>query len=139
MTFIDYIKNGDATKATALLEAVMKQKTLASIKEQRATVAESTYGDQEDLDESVDLDESNHPWEGELTSRGYKKTGFERVPGQVFKGAITHHKFTHPNGHNVTLTNNRGNDLHGFIAPDESGSSKSHLVSHLNKVHGTEK
>jgi len=48
MTFLDYIKQGDAVKATALIETVLKQKTLAHIKEQRAVVAEETYQSDED-------------------------------------------------------------------------------------------
>lgn len=44
MTFLDYLKKGDATKATALVEAVLKQKTLALIKEHKTDVAKTTYG-----------------------------------------------------------------------------------------------
>jgi hypothetical protein len=133
MTFIEAIKKGDASNATTLIETVLNRKTLAYIKEQKAVVSKGVYGDSDLLDESA------HPWEDELTSRGYKKTGFERVPGQVYKGVIAHHKFTHPDGHKITLTNSRGNDLHGFLASNGSGSSKSQLISHLKKVHGMEK
>ena len=55
MNFLDYIKQNDASKATALIETVLKQKTLAYIKEQRATVAEATYGTE--VDESTEEEE----------------------------------------------------------------------------------
>ena len=55
MKFLDYIKQGDVVKATALIETVLKQKTLFHIKEHRFVVAEETYGENE-----FDLDESDH-------------------------------------------------------------------------------
>lgn len=44
-TFLDYIKHGDASKATLIIESVLKQKTLQFIKEQRADVSKAVYDD----------------------------------------------------------------------------------------------
>jgi hypothetical protein len=57
MNFLDYIKQGDALKVTALIETVLKQKTLAHIKEQRSVVSKSTYPDDE-LTEALTDDQS---------------------------------------------------------------------------------
>ena len=44
MTFLDCLKNGDATNATALIETVLKQKTLALLNEHRTEIAKAAYG-----------------------------------------------------------------------------------------------
>jgi hypothetical protein len=51
MNFLDYIKEGDAIKATALIEVVLKKKTLAYINEHKAEVTKSVYN-KEDEEES---------------------------------------------------------------------------------------
>lgn len=48
MTFLDHIKTGNATKATAMIENVLKNKTLQFINEQRPEISESVYGKCED-------------------------------------------------------------------------------------------
>ena len=48
MTFLDYLKQGDATKATALIETVLKKKTLAFIKEHKAEVSKTVYNKDEE-------------------------------------------------------------------------------------------
>jgi hypothetical protein len=48
MTFLEAIKKGDATNATALIESVLNQKTLAYLKEHKAVVAEEVYGTEEE-------------------------------------------------------------------------------------------
>jgi hypothetical protein len=50
-TFLDYIKKGDASKATSMIESVLNQKTLQFIKEQRADVSKAVYGDNDDTEE----------------------------------------------------------------------------------------
>jgi len=135
MSFLNYIKSGDATKATALVEAVLKQKTLAAIKDQRETVAEGTYGlplDDEDVDE--ELTEETH--KGLAFYKQYKAKG-------KTKGGYTH--FEHPEGHILQLKDvGTDNELHWIHAKGgqpknehqtTSGFGPKGLLNHLEKFH----
>lgn len=52
-TIIDLIKTGQATKATALIERALKEKTLGIITEQKQEVATEIYGSIDDESETV--------------------------------------------------------------------------------------
>lgn len=75
MTFLECVKNGDASKATALIETVLKQKTLEYINEQKAEVSEAVYSS-ENLDEAKALNDakfaayaSKHAWKATEKAR----------------------------------------------------------------------
>lgn len=58
MNFLECVKNGETLKATVLLETVLKQKTLAFIKESKAEISQAVYGnddeDVEDIEEETE-------------------------------------------------------------------------------------
>lgn len=85
MTFLEYVKRGEISKATALVETVLKQKTRAFINEARAEVAGATYGT--DLTEELvieaienpntsgqghDPDHKDNPYHDTLLKHGYE-------------------------------------------------------------------
>ena len=77
MTFLEAIKKGDAANATALLETVLNQKTLAYIKEQKAVVSKEVYGDSEaELSEGKRTDPYDGPFPRKRHS--HKCTGCEK-------------------------------------------------------------
>jgi hypothetical protein len=140
MNFLDYIKQGDAVNATVLIETVLKQKTLAHIKEQRSVVAEITYN----LAKQEDIVEAAHPWSGELTKRGYKKIG-TRHTNEKNLGSVTNHDYSHPNGYKITLRKHNQGTGHGFHiqrANDEKstifGGDLGSLKSNLHLIHKEE-
>jgi hypothetical protein len=48
MTFLEAIKKGDAVNATALIETVLRQKTLALLKEHKSAVSKEVYRTEEE-------------------------------------------------------------------------------------------
>jgi hypothetical protein len=54
MTFLEALKKGDAANATALIETVLNQKTLAYIKEHKAVVSKEVYGTEEEIEEELE-------------------------------------------------------------------------------------
>lgn len=88
MTFLDYIKQGDASKATALIETVLKQKTLAHIKEHRSVVAEETYS--EGLDEVALTDPKFAGYASKQAWKSTEKARSSQKPDDHFRAGKLH-------------------------------------------------
>jgi hypothetical protein len=117
-TFIDFIKSGQASKATALIERALNQKTLGIIKEQKAEVASDVYGtlDEELVHEAIvnpnsskqgyDEDHKSNPYHATILKHGYEyshstpvvhNSGHEIKNGEFvpFEDRRIHHAYKH--------------------------------------------
>jgi hypothetical protein len=127
MNFLDYIKDGDASKATALIETALKQKTLHFIKEQRAAVAEATYGDEE-LTEGKES--SFKDFHKAATDAGYAHT----PPKQPTSPA--YHNYNHPNGHAMMVSVNTKGPTGPYGAQKKGNVNAFNHVSSSDKSEG---